>query len=80
MGAMSLRSGLLFAAEKKIPNPFLLCAVTFARARQLMVGSGGRATLAELVDIALNEVAAGALEFEYVGPECSSAAVSVEAT
>jgi len=75
-----VRSGLLFAAEKKIPNPFLLCAVTFARARQLMVGSGGRATLAELVDIALNEVAAGALEFGRVRPGRPSAALPVEVT
>ena len=77
---MSVRSELLFAAEKRIPNPFLLCAVTSARARQLMVAGGGSIAIAELVDVALNEVAAGALEFEYVGPECSSAAVSVEAT
>ena len=77
---MSVRSGLLFAAEKKILNPFLLCAVTSARARQLMVASDGRAALAELVDCALSEVAAGALEFERVGPRRLSAALPAEAT
>jgi len=77
---MSVRSDLLFAAQKKIPNPFLLCAVTSARARQLMVARDGRTALAELVDLALNEVAAGALEFERVGPRRLSAALPAEAT
>jgi DNA-directed RNA polymerase subunit K/omega len=77
---MSVRSYLLFAAQKKIPNPFLLCTVTSARSRQLMVTCGGRTALAELVNFALNEVAAGALEFERVGPGRSSAALPAEAT
>jgi DNA-directed RNA polymerase subunit K/omega len=77
---MSVRSELLFAAQKKIPNPFLLCAVTSARARQLMVARDGQAALAELVDFALSEVAAGGLEFERVGPGRSSAALPVEVT
>jgi hypothetical protein len=29
---MSVRSDLLFVAQKKIPNPFLLCTVTSAHA------------------------------------------------
>lgn len=60
---MSVRSELLFAAQGKILNPFLLCAVTSARARQLMVARDGRAALSELVDDALREIAAGTLEF-----------------
>ena len=72
---MSVRSELLFAAQRKIPNPFLLCAVTCARARQLMVARDGQAALGEVVDYALREVAAGALEFEPVGQGCSYAAV-----
>ena len=77
---MSARSELLFAAQKKILNPFLLCAVTSARARQLMIARDGRAALAELVDLALKEVAAGGLEFEVEGPGCLSVALPVEAT
>jgi len=77
---MSVRSDLLFAAQEKIPNPFLLCSVTSARARQLMLAGDGRTALAELVDFALNEVAAGALEFERVGPRRLSAALPSEAT
>ena len=76
---MSVRSELLFAAEKMIPNPFLLCTVTSARARQLMVAGDGRTALAELADFALNEIAAGVLEFERVGPKRLSAALRVEA-
>lgn len=60
---MGVRSELLFAAQKRILNPFLLCAATSARARQLMVGRDGRAAFAELVDDALGEIAARALEF-----------------
>lgn len=76
---MSARSELLFGAQKKILNPFLLCAVTSARARQLMIARDGRTAVAELVDSALSEVAAGALEFEVVEPGCLSAALPVEA-
>lgn len=75
---MSVRSELLFAAQKKILNPFVLCAVTSARARQLMVARDGRAAVAELVDYALNEIAAGGLEFERVGPRGLSADLRVE--
>ena len=77
---MSVRSELLFAAQKKIPNPFLLCAVISARARQLMVACDGRTTLAELMDFALNEVVEAALEFGRVGSGRSSAVLPVEAT
>lgn len=66
---MSVRSELLFAAQKNIQNPFLLCAVTFARARQLMVARHGRAALSELVDDALREIAAGTFEFERAKPK-----------
>ena len=45
----------------------LLCALTSARVRQLLLASDGQAGLAELVDSALTEVAAGVLEFEHVG-------------
>lgn len=76
---MSVRSGLLFAAQKKIPNPFLLCAVTSARARQLMLARDGRTAVAELVDFALNEVAEGTLEFARVGPSGLFAALPTEA-
>jgi DNA-directed RNA polymerase subunit K/omega len=76
---MSVRSDLLFAAEKKIPNPFVLCTVTSARVRQLMVARDGRTALAELVDCALNEVAAGALEFQRMGPRRLAAALRAEA-
>lgn len=76
---MSVRSELLFAAQNKILNPFLLCAVTSARTRQLMVACDGRVALAELVDCALNEIAAGGLEFERVGPKRLTA-LPVEAT
>jgi len=76
---MSVRCELLFAAEKRILNLFLLCALTSARVRQLLVASDGQAALAELVDSALIEVAAGGLEFERVGPRRLSA-LSVEAT
>src|SRR5258708_36970319 len=77
---MSVRSVLLFAAEKKIRNPFLRCSVTSARARQLMLAGDGRTALPELVDLALNEVAAGEVEFERVGPKRLSADVPAEAT
>ena len=77
---MSVRSELLFAAQKKILNPFLLCAVTSTRARQLMVARDGRAALAELVDYALNEIAVGGLEFERVGTGRLSGALPVDST
>ena len=76
---MSVRCELLFAAEKRILNPFLLCALTSARVRQLLLASDGQAGLAELVDSALTDVAAGALEFEHVGRRRLSA-LAVEAT
>jgi hypothetical protein len=77
---MSARSELLFAAQKRIMNPFLLCAVMSARARQLMMAANGRAALAELIDSVLSEVAAGALEFQVEGPGYSSAVPTVEDT
>ena len=54
--------------------------MTSARARQLMVARDGQTALAEIVDFALNEITAGALEFERAGPGRSSAALPVEAT
>jgi DNA-directed RNA polymerase subunit K/omega len=77
---MSARSEPLFAAQKRIMNPFLLCAVTSARARQLMMAANGQATLAELLDSVLSEVASGALEFQVEGPGYSSAVPTVEDT
>lgn len=77
---MSVRSELLFEAQRKIPNLFLLCALTSARARQLMIACDGQTAVAELVDIALNEVVEGALEFECVGPMRLSVVLPTEAT
>ncbi len=62
-----MRSSLLFAAQKQIGNPFLLCALISGRVRQLMMGRNASATTADLVDYALNEVIVGALEFEMSG-------------
>jgi hypothetical protein len=72
---MSVRCELLFAAEKRILNPFLLCVLTSARVRQLLLASDGQAGLAELVDSALAEVAA--LGFEHAEPRRLSALVEV---
>jgi hypothetical protein len=44
-----VRSRLLFEAHKQILHPFLLCALVFGRAQQLMMGRNGSATAAEPV-------------------------------
>ncbi len=61
---MSVRSRLLAEAEKRISNPFLLCALASQRTRQLMMAGNANMSTAQLVDSALNELITGALEFE----------------
>ncbi len=65
---MSMRSRLLAEAEKQISNPFLLCALVSLRTRQLMMIGNVNTSTAQLVDSALNELIAGALEFERGKP------------
>ena len=65
---MSVRSRLLTEAEKQISNPFLLCALVSLRTRQLMMTGNANPSTAQLVDSALNELIAGALEFERGKP------------
>ncbi len=65
---MSARSRLLAEAEKQISNPFLLCALVSLRTRQLMMTGNANTSTARLVDSALNELIAGALEFEHRRP------------
>jgi DNA-directed RNA polymerase subunit K/omega len=65
---MSARSRLLAEAEKQISNPFLLCALASLRTRQLMMTGNANTSTAQLVDSALNELIAGALEFERRKP------------
>jgi DNA-directed RNA polymerase subunit K/omega len=64
---MSSRSELLFQAQKKISNPFLLCTLIGNRTRQLMMSDNRNQSTAEKVDYALRELLAGALEFEMHG-------------
>jgi DNA-directed RNA polymerase subunit K/omega len=61
---MSERSRLLAEAGKQISNPFLLCALVSQRTRQLMMEGKADRNTAQMVDSALNEVIAGAIEFE----------------
>ncbi len=65
---MSERSRLLAEAGKQISNPFLLCALVSQRTRQLMMAGNADTNTAQMVDSALNEVIAGALEFELGKP------------
>jgi len=65
---MSVRPRLLAEAEKQISNPFLLCALVSLRTRQLMMTGNANTSTAQLVDSALNELIAGALEFERGKP------------
>lgn len=64
---MSTRSELLFQGRGKILNPFLLCALIGKRARQLMMSANREQGTAEIVDYALSELLAGALELETHG-------------
>ena len=64
---MSTRSKLLFQAQAQISNPFLLCSLISGRTRQLMMSGNTYGSTAELVDYALSELLAGALEFEMPG-------------
>jgi hypothetical protein len=65
---MSVRSRLFAEAEKQISNPFLLCALVSQRTRQLMMAGNANTSTAQLVNFALNELIAGALEFERGKP------------
>lgn len=64
---MSARSRLLSEAERGISNPFLLCALISQWTRQLMITRNASISTAQLVDLALNELIAGALKLERVG-------------
>lgn len=64
---MSTRSELLFQAQRKISNPFVLCTLIGKRTRQWMMSSNRGQSTAEIVDYALSELLAGALEFEMHG-------------
>ncbi len=62
---MSVRSRLLAEAVKQISNPFLLCALVSQRTRQLMMGGNAQTNTAQIVNSALEELIAGAIEFEH---------------
>ena len=62
---MSARSRLLAEAEKHISNPFLLCVLISKRTRQFMVVGNPHANTGQMVDSALSDLIAGALEFEF---------------
>jgi hypothetical protein len=62
---MSARSRLLAEAEKHISNPFLLCVLISKRTRQFMMVGNPHANTAQMVDSALSDLIAGALEFEF---------------
>ena len=62
---MSVRSRLLAEAVKQISNPFLLCALVSQRTRQLMMAGNAQTNTAQIVNSALEELIAGALEFEH---------------
>ena len=64
---MSCRSELLFQAQEKISNPFVLCTLIGKRTRQRMMSGNRNQNTAEIVDDALRELLAGALEFEMHG-------------
>ena len=66
---MSVRSRLHAEAEKQISNPFLLCAMVSLRTRQLMTAGNTNTSTAQLVDLALNDLIAGVLEFERGKPK-----------
>ena len=62
---MSARSRLLAEAEKHISNPFLLCVLISKRTRQFMIVGNPHANTGQMVDSALGDLIAGALEFEF---------------
>ena len=62
---MSVRLRLLAEADKQISNPFLLCALVSQRTRQLMMAGNANTNTAQIVDSALEELIAGALEFKH---------------
>lgn len=62
---MGVRSRLLADAVKQISNPFLLCALVSQRARQLMMAGNAYTNTAQIVNCALEELIAGALEFKH---------------
>ena len=49
-------------------NPFLLCTLISLRIRQIMMAGNGKQSTAQLVDSALGELLAGALEYERGKP------------
>jgi hypothetical protein len=65
---MSVRSRLVAEAGQQISNPFLLCALVSRRTRQLMMAGNADTNTAQVVDSALCEVIAGALEFKLGEP------------
>ena len=65
---MSERSRLVAEAGQQISNPFLLCALVSRRTRQLMMAGDADTNTAQVVDSALCEVIAGALEFKVGKP------------
>ncbi len=62
---MSVRSTLLAAAERRISNPFLVCVLVSQRTRQLSMAGNENISTGQLVNSALNELIAGALEFKH---------------
>jgi len=67
---MSERSRLVAEAGQQVSNPFLLCALVSRRTRQLMMGGNADTNTAQVVDSALCEVIAAALEFKLGKPRC----------
>lgn len=67
LNQMNVRSRLLLEADGQVSNPFLLCVLISQRTRQLMMTTNASTSTAQLIDSALNELIAGALEFERVG-------------
>jgi DNA-directed RNA polymerase subunit K/omega len=64
---MSIRSELLFQADRRISNPFLLCTLIGKRTRQWILSANRGQSTAEIVDYALSELLAGVLEFDMHG-------------
>ena len=71
---MSARSRLLAEAEKHISNPFLLCVLISKRTRQFMMVGNPHANTGQMVNSALTDLIAGALEFEFGSATCRSVA------
>jgi hypothetical protein len=65
---MSVRSRLVAEVGQQISNPFLPCALVLRRTRQLMMAGNADTNTAQVVDSALCEVIAGALEFKLGKP------------